>query len=120
MPNAKAALAALGDATRCEIFERLSERPRAVGELARLLPVSRPAVSQHLAILKAAGLVRQHAQGTRRIYHIDPAGLGALREWLDRFWDESLASFRAEVEGTHAAAHHPRARAQKRRRQRSA
>jgi len=65
----------------------------AVGELARHLPVTRPAVSQHLKILKEARLVRDHAEGTRRIYSIDPAGLGAIRAWLDKFWDKALASF---------------------------
>ncbi|MGH6980041.1 MAG: ArsR/SmtB family transcription factor, partial [Stellaceae bacterium] len=77
---------------------RLARGPRAVGELAKGLPVSRPAVSQHLAVLKEAGLVKDHADGTRRVYRIDPAGLGAIRQWLDRFWDNSLASFKAELE----------------------
>lgn len=96
MANANAALTALsvlGDATRREIFERVAEQPRAVGELARGLPVSRPAVSQHLRVLKEAGLVRELAQGTRRIYYVDPRGVGALREWLDKYWREALASF---------------------------
>src|SRR5215467_724194 len=92
------ALAALGDPTRRQIFERLKAGPRAVGELARGLPVSRPAVSQHLQVLKTAGLVSDHAEGTRRVYQIDPAGLGALRAWLDRFWDRALAAYQAEVE----------------------
>jgi DNA-binding transcriptional ArsR family regulator len=99
MPDAKSALAALADPTRRQIFERLRSGPRAVGEIAHGLPVSRPAVSQHLAVLKAAGLVRDEAQGTRRVYQIDPKGLGALRAWLDQFWEASLASFKAELEG---------------------
>jgi DNA-binding transcriptional ArsR family regulator len=99
MADAKSALAALADPTRRQIFERLRSGPRAVGEIAHGLPVSRPAVSQHLAVLKSAGLVRDEAQGTRRVYEIDPKGLGAIRAWLDQFWDASLASFKAEVEG---------------------
>lgn len=88
----------MGDPTRRAIFERVAERPRAVGELARGLPVSRPAVSQHLRALKEAGLVSDRAEGTRRIYFIDPKGLAAIRSWLDRFWDQALQSFKAEVE----------------------
>lgn len=88
----------LADPTRRTIFERIAERPRPVGELARGLPVSRPAVSQHLRALKEAGLVTDRSEGTRRIYRIDPAGLGAIRAWLDRFWDASLQSFKAKVE----------------------
>jgi len=91
-------LAALGDPTRRAIFERLAERPRAVGELAGELPVSRPAVSQHLKVLKAAGLVVDRQAGTRRIYHIDPDGVGALRAYLDRFWTRALTAFQAAVE----------------------
>src|ERR1700752_1191614 len=96
--SAATALAALADPTRRELFERLRSGPRAVGELARALPVSRPAVSQHLAVLKAAGLVRDHAEGARRVYQIDPAGLGPLRAWLDQFGDRTLQSFKAEAE----------------------
>jgi len=92
------ALSALADPTRRKVFEKLAKRPRSVGELARALPVSRPAVSQHLAVLKAAGLVKDHAQGARRVYQIDPAGLGPLRAWLDQFWDRTLQSFKAEAE----------------------
>lgn len=92
------ALAALAEPIRREIVERLARRPMAVGELAAQLPVSRPAVSQHLKVLKAARLVRDRADGTRRIYCIDPAGLGEIRGWLDRFWDQSLAAYAAEVE----------------------
>lgn len=90
--------AALADPMRAAIVERLAERPMAVGELAALLPVSRPAVSQHLKVLKEARLVRDRPDGTRRIYAIDPAGLGAIRAWLDRFWDESLAAYAAAAE----------------------
>ena len=89
---------ALADPTRRRVFERLARGPRAVGELAKGLPVSRPAVSQHLKVLKDAGLVRDEAQGARRVYEIDPKGLGAMRAWLDRFWDEALESFRNEAE----------------------
>jgi DNA-binding transcriptional ArsR family regulator len=99
MINAAAALAALADPTRRQIFERLRSGPRAVGELARGLPVTRPAVSQHLAVLKSAGLVKDQAAGTRRIYEIDPKGLGTIRAWIDQFWDTALASFMDEVEG---------------------
>jgi DNA-binding transcriptional ArsR family regulator len=89
---------ALGDATRREIFERLAARPQAVGELAEQLPVSRPAVSQHLRVLKGAGLVTDHAAGSRRIYRVDPTGVSALRAYLDHFWDQSLASFKEAAE----------------------
>ena len=89
---------ALGDATRRTIFERLAQQPSAVGELARDLPVSRPAVSQHLRVLKLAGLVTDEAAGTRRIYRVDPGGVGALRDELDRFWDQALAAFKAAAE----------------------
>jgi DNA-binding transcriptional ArsR family regulator len=91
--------AALADPTRRQVFERLKSGPRAVNVLARGLPVSRPAVSQHLKVLKEAGLVSDRAEGRSRVYHIDPHGLGALRRWLDQFWDEALENFRAEVEG---------------------
>jgi DNA-binding transcriptional ArsR family regulator len=98
MTYAMASLAALADPTRRQIFETLAGGPRAVGEIAQGLPVSRPAVSQHLQVLKSAGLVTDHAEGTRRVYRIDPAGLGAIRRWLDQFWDQSLDAFKAEVE----------------------
>jgi DNA-binding transcriptional ArsR family regulator len=91
-------LTALGDPTRRAIFERLADRPRAVGELASDLPVSRPAVSQHLKVLKDAGLVVDQAVGTRRIYQLDPDGLRDLRAYLDHFWDQALAAFKAAVE----------------------
>ena len=92
------ALAALADPTRRRVFERLKSGPQAVGEIARGMPVSRPAVSQHLKVLKEAGLVTDRPEGTRRVYHIDPHGLGALRSWLDQFWDAALVAFQAEVE----------------------
>jgi DNA-binding transcriptional ArsR family regulator len=91
-------LAALADDTRRAVFERVHQRPASVSDIAAGLPVSRPAVSQHLRALKAAGLVIDQAQGTRRIYRIDPDGLGQLRRWLDQFWDQALASFKAEAE----------------------
>ncbi len=94
MTNYVAALAALADPTRREIFERLAKSPSAVGDLARDLPVSRPAVSQHLKVLKSAGLVSDYADGTRRIYSIDPAGIAAIGEYFEQFWQQSLARFR--------------------------
>jgi DNA-binding transcriptional ArsR family regulator len=98
MAYANDALNALADPTRRAIFERLAGHPRAVADIARGLPVSRPAVSQHLKVLKSAGLVSDRAEGTRRVYQIDPKGLGAIRAWLDRFWDTSLDAFKNEVE----------------------
>src|SRR5918999_970518 len=92
--------AALGDPTRRAIFERLADRPRAVGELARELPVSRPAVSQHLKVLKDAGLVIDRPAGTRRIYQVRPDGVGAMRADLDRFWNQALVAYKAVVEQT--------------------
>ena len=89
---------ALGDPTRRAIFERLADHPRAVGELAGELPVSRPAVSQHLKVLKDAGLVIDRPLGTRRIYHVDPDGVGALRTELDRFWNQAVATYKQVVE----------------------
>jgi DNA-binding transcriptional ArsR family regulator len=97
MTNALA-LAALGDPTRRAIFERLSDHPSAVGELAQLLPVSRPAVSQHLKVLKDAGLVTDQRDGNRRIYRLDPNGIGELRDYLNTFWDSALTAFKATVE----------------------
>jgi DNA-binding transcriptional ArsR family regulator len=98
MTNVDRAFAAIADPTRRQVFERLASGPRPVGELARGLPVSRPAVSQHLKVLKDAGLVADRAEGTRRVYEIDPHGLGALRAWLDQFWGGALAAFKAEAE----------------------
>jgi len=91
-------LTALADPTRRAIFERLADRPSAVGELARQLPVSRPAVSQHLKVLKEAGLVIDRPVGNRRIYQLNPDGVGAMRAYLDRFWNRSLAAFRLAAE----------------------
>jgi DNA-binding transcriptional ArsR family regulator len=90
-------LTALADPTRRRIFEKLRTGPKPVGIVAAGLPVSRPAVSQHLKVLREAGLVGDRAEGTRRVYFIDPRGLAALRAWLDQFWDRSLAAFAAEV-----------------------
>jgi DNA-binding transcriptional ArsR family regulator len=102
-------LAALGDPTRRAIFERVAERPRAVVELARDLPVSRPAVSQHLKVLKDAGLVVDRPHGNRRIYSADPNGLEELRAYLEQFWNTALASFKAIVERPAEETHeHPR------------
>jgi DNA-binding transcriptional ArsR family regulator len=89
---------ALGDPTRREIFERLAERPQAVGELATGLPVSRPAVSQHLKLLKEAGLVVDRPVGNRRIYQLNPDGVDALRAQLERFWTKALANYKAAAE----------------------
>ncbi len=89
---------ALGDRTRRAIVERLAERPRAVGELAADLPISRPAVSQHLKVLKDAGLVTDRVAGTRRIYRLDPTGVAALRDQLDTFWGRALAGYADAVE----------------------
>jgi DNA-binding transcriptional ArsR family regulator len=91
-------LDALGDPTRRAIVERLAERPWAVGEVAHGLPVSRPAVSQHLKVLKDAGLVTERAAGTRRIYRLDPVAVGALRDQLDTLWRKALTSFAEVVE----------------------
>ncbi len=91
-------LSALADPTRRAVFERLGSGPASVGEIAAGMPVSRPAVSQHLKVLKDARLVSDEAVGTRRVYYIDPQGLGELRAWLDQFWEEALAAFKSEVE----------------------
>ena len=98
MTNADRVFSALHDPTRRAVLERLRDGPRPVGEIARFLPVTRPAVSQHLKVLKEAGLVADRSEGTRRIYFIDPKGLGAMRAWLDQFWESTLAAFAAEVE----------------------
>ena len=90
--------AALGDPTRRAIFERVAAAPSAVGELAHGLPVTRPAVSQHLKVLKEAGLVRDRRDGNRRIYHADPDGVAALRAQLDRFWNQTLVNFKQLAE----------------------
>jgi DNA-binding transcriptional ArsR family regulator len=100
MANQQQAFDALGDPTRRAIFERLGRNPGAVGEIARELPVSRPAVSQHLKVLKRAGLVIDRPAGNRRIYQLDPTGLGAMRAYLDQFWNQALAAFKTAVEQT--------------------
>jgi DNA-binding transcriptional ArsR family regulator len=94
----RSAMDALGDPTRRAIFEQLRRGPRAVGEIASELPVSRPAVSQHLRVLKDAGLVTERREGTRRLYRLDPDGLGELRDYFDDFWTEALAGFKAAAE----------------------
>lgn len=93
-----AALTALSDPTRRRVFERLAEGPASVAEITRCLPVSQPAVSQHLKVLREAGLVTGTAKGASTIYRIDPAGLGPLRAWIDRFWDTQLEAFRKAAE----------------------
>ncbi len=94
----RTAMDALGDPTRRAIFEQLRRGPRAVGEIASELPVSRPAVSQHLRVLKDVGLVTERREGTRRLYRLDPDGLGELRDYFDGFWTEALAGFKAAAE----------------------
>jgi DNA-binding transcriptional ArsR family regulator len=104
MTNAKRALdslAALGDPTRRAIFERVAAQPSAVGDLARGLPISRPAVSQHLRVLKEAGLVSETPRGTRRIYRLDPRGIAAMRDWLDAHWAAALEAFKDFADQQH-------------------
>jgi DNA-binding transcriptional ArsR family regulator len=108
-------LEALGDPTRRAIFERLASGPLAVVDIAATLPVSRPAVSQHLGVLKGVGLVTDRAEGTRRLYAIDREGLAALRGYFDRFWDEALDAFRHAAESSYAK-HRGATRTAKRRR----
>ena len=91
-------IAALADPTRREVFERLRGGPLAVGEIAAALPVSRPAVSQHLRVLKEAGLVTERKDGTRRLYRVDPTGVASLRDYFDGFWTDALAAFKAAAE----------------------
>src|SRR3954452_5267301 len=98
MANANRVFAALHDPTRRTVFERLREGPRPVGEIARGLPVSRPAVSQHLRVLKAAGLVRERREGTRNYYSVDGDALAELREYFEDFWEEALAAFKEAAE----------------------
>ena len=93
--STSAAFNALGDPTRRALLERIAEAPRPVGALAHGLPVSRPAVSQHLKVLREAGLVREVSEGARRIYHLDPRGVGAMRQWLESFWRRALDDFQA-------------------------
>jgi DNA-binding transcriptional ArsR family regulator len=92
------ALSALADPTRRRVFERVAEGPASVAEITRGLPISQPAVSQHLKVLREAGLVTGKAKGASTIYRIDPAGLGPLRAWIDRFWDAQLEAFRKAAE----------------------
>jgi len=98
MVNAERALDALGDPTRRRVLKRLRSGSRSVGDIAQGLDVSRPAVSQHLKVLRSAGLVAVRAEGTRRLYAVDTRGLDALRGWLDGFWDKALVAFKAEAE----------------------
>jgi DNA-binding transcriptional ArsR family regulator len=100
------AWSALGDRTRRAIVDCLAERPRAVGELADELPISRPAVSQHLKVLKEAGLVTERVAGTRRIYRLNPAGVAALRDQLDTYWNRALTGYQ-DVAGQPDAAEQP-------------
>lgn len=104
------AIQALADPTRREVFERLRQGPRSVGRLAEGLPVSRPAVSQHLRVLKGAGLVSEEKVGTRRVYRVELNGLAELRRYLDGFWDDALAAFQAEADGDARAPQRRRAR----------
>jgi DNA-binding transcriptional ArsR family regulator len=97
------ALAVLADPTRRKVFERLRYGPRAVNAIASGLPVSRPAVSQHLKVLKGAGLVEERTEGVRRIYSLRREGLMELREWLDSFWSDALEAFKLEAERSHKA-----------------
>ena len=92
------AIGVLGDPTRRAIFELLSEHPSSVGDLAALVPVSRPAVSQHLKVLKDAGLLMDERDGTRRIYRLDPDGVAEMRAYLDRFWTLAMAGFERRME----------------------
>ncbi len=98
MTNATALLEAMAEPTRRALVERLASQPSAVTELARDLPISRSAVSQHLQVLKSVGLVTDHAEGTRRVYHVDPDALAIIREYFDSFWKRSLASFEQVVQ----------------------
>jgi len=98
MPKDSVQLAALGDSTRRQIFELVGARPRTVAEITRELTVSQSAVSQHLKVLRESRLVRAEAKGASNVYHIDPAGLGQMRAWLDRFWSNTLAAYKVVVE----------------------
>jgi DNA-binding transcriptional ArsR family regulator len=91
-------ITALGDPTRRQIFELVAERPRSVADLTRAMPVSQSAVSQHLKVLRETSLVRAEPKGASNVYHIDPAGLGQMRAWLDRFWSKTLAAYKLAVE----------------------
>jgi DNA-binding transcriptional ArsR family regulator len=98
MTYANRTVSALADPTRLSVLEKLRDGPRSVGEIANDMPVSRPAVSQHLKVLKDVGLVADRSVGTRRIYYIDPKGLGAMRAWLDQFWEAALDGFKAAAD----------------------
>jgi DNA-binding transcriptional ArsR family regulator len=98
MTNAQNCFTALGDPTRRKIFERLKKRSLAVADLSQGLPISRPAVSQHLKVLKNAGLVRSHYEGTRNIYQIDSRGIACMRDYLDQYWEKALLAFKEFVE----------------------
>jgi len=98
MTNASLGFSALADPTRLQIFERLAKKPSSVGKLAERMAVTRPAVSQHLKILKGAGLVSVSQEGTRRIYRIDQRGVESMRKFLDRFWDQALLAFKEAAE----------------------
>jgi DNA-binding transcriptional ArsR family regulator len=108
--GADRALTALGDPTRRAVFAALARGPRSVGDLARDLPVTRPAVSQHLKVLKDAGLVTDEAVGTRRLYRIDPGGVGAVRQWFDGFWTDALDQFKRAAEATAPSPDHRKRR----------
>lgn len=108
MPNAERVLDALGDPTRRLVFKRLRNRARSVRDIAEGMDVSRPAVSQHLKVLKAAGLVVVRAEGTRRLYGVDPRGIEAVRDWLNGFWDETLMAFKKAAEREAAKGRKPR------------
>ena len=111
----QAGLDALGDATRMAIFQRLANGPLAVNEIAETLPVSRPAVSQHLKVLKDAGLVRDSREGTRRLYQLDPEGVARLRAHFDQMWTKALSSFQSAVEKPAKEARHGKQRGSSRR-----
>src|SRR5438270_1691551 len=98
MTYANRMVSALAGPARLSVLEKLRDGPRSVGEIAKDMPVSRPAVSQHLKVLKDVGLVGDRSVGTRRIYYIDPKGLGAMRAWLDQFWEAALEGFKAAAE----------------------
>jgi DNA-binding transcriptional ArsR family regulator len=102
MTNASASFAALGDPTRLQLFERLAKKPSSVGKLSERMAVTRPAVSQHLKVLKDAGLVAVSQQGTRRVYRVEQRGVELMRKYLDRFWDQALAAFKEAAEGGEA------------------
>ena len=108
MTNASDLLSALGDPTRQAIVDLLLEGPLPVGELAALLPVSRPAVSQHLKVLKQVGLVVDRQEGTRRVYRVEPAGLAPVRDYLDRFWKKAMVAFAQYAEDQYAGEQPPK------------